>query len=239
MIVLEIWAAIDIRQGRVVTLRKGNPADAQTWDDSPLAAAERWEREGATGLHIVDLDGAFSEGSNLTAVESISRKSGIPVQVGGGIRTVAQAKALLDLGMARVILGTVAYNEPSVLKAMLPTLGPEKIVVALDYRNTQVVTKGWTSESSLNVLDALEKLEDSGVKTVLATAVEYDGTALGPDIETLRKLRASTRMKILASGGIRNLTDIRELEALWIDGAVVGKALYEGTLHLSEISQRA
>ena len=239
MIESEIWAAIDLRRGRVISLRKGNPADGLTWSDDPLAVANRWEREGATGLHVVDLDGALGEGSNRKVIESISRSSRIPVQVGGGIRTIAQAKELLELGIARVILGTVAYDEPSVLSNALRTLGSERIVVAADYKDDVIVTKGWTKESSLNVLEAIIALKTSGVKTVLATAVEFDGTALGPDVGMLRKIRASTRMKILASGGIRTLDDIRELQRIGIDGVIVGRALYEGKVRLGEIPQRA
>ena len=238
MIKSEIWAAIDLRRGRVVCLRRGNPADGLTWSEDPLTVANRWEREDATGLHVVDLDGALGQGSNRKVVESISRKSRIPIQVGGGIRTIAQAKELLELGIARVILGTVAHNEPSVLNNALRSLGSERIVVAADYRHGLIVTKGWTKQISLNILEAINALETSGVKTVLATAVEFDGTALGPDVGMLRKIRASTRMKILASGGIRALEDIRELQRIGIDGVVIGRALYEGTIRLAEISQR-
>lgn len=238
MIESEVWAAIDLRRGSVVSLRKGKPADGLTWSDDPLAVANRWEREGATGLHVVDLDGAFGEGSNRKVVESISRSSKIPVQVGGGIRTVAQAKELLELGVARVILGTVAYDEPSVLSNALRTLGSERIVVAIDYKDDVIVTKGWTKESSLNIFEAINALENSEVTTVLATAVEFDGTALGPDVNMLRKIRASTRMKILASGGIRTLDDIRELRRIGIDGVIVGRALYEGKIRLQEATQR-
>jgi phosphoribosylformimino-5-aminoimidazole carboxamide ribotide isomerase len=235
----KIWAAIDLYRGRVVSLRKGNPADRLTWSSNPLAIANRWEREGASGLHVVDLDGALGEGWNRKVIESISHNSKIPVQVGGGIRSIAQAKELLELGVARVILGTLAYDEPSVLVNALHTLGSERIVVAVDYRTGLIVTRGWTQESSLNVLEAIRHLETAGVKTVLATAVEFDSSALGPDFQMLGKIHASTEMKILASGGIRNLEDVRELERMGIDGAVVGRALYEGTIRLSENSQKA
>ena len=239
MIKLEIWAAIDLRRGRVVSLRRGNPEDSFTWRDNPLTVAERWEREGATGLHIVDIDAALSEGSNRKVIQSISRNSRIPVQVGGGIRTIAQAKELLELGITKVVLGTLAYQRPSILSSAVRTLGEEHIVVAVDYRGDVIVTEGWTKESALNVLGAISGHEAIGVRTVLATAVEFDSTALGPDFAMLRKIHASTAMKVLASGGIRDLDDIQELEAIGVDGAIVGRALYEGTLRLGEIFQRA
>ena len=236
---LEIWAAIDLRRGHVVSLRKGNPVDSFKWHDDPLTIAARWENEGATGLHIVDLDAALGEGSNRKVIESVSRNSRIPVQVGGGIRTTAQAEELLGLGITRVILGTVVYNQPSFLSNALRTLGSEHIVVAVDYRSGLIVTHGWTKESSLNVLEAIRAHEANAVKTVLTTAVELDGTALGPDLGMLRKIRTSTGMEVLASGGVRDLNDIRDLEAIGVDGAIAGRALYEETLHLREISQRA
>ncbi len=236
MITLEIWAAIDLRHGRVVTLHQGNPALGLTWNDGPLNIADRWEHEGATGLHVVDLDGALGDGSNQKLIESISRNSKIPVQVGGGVRTIARAEELLELGISRVILGTAAYDEHSILIDALHALGSDRLVVAVDYRDDVIVTKGWTKESSMNVLEAATALENYGVETILATAVEFDGTALGPDLETLRKIRSLTRMKILASGGIRSPQDIKELQRIGVDGAVVGRALYEGTVRMKEIS---
>ncbi len=238
MIELDIWAAIDLRHGHVVSLRKGDPAHSFTWSDNPLVVANRWEREGATGLHIVDLDGAFFEGSNRSVIESILRNSRIPVQVGGGIRSVAQGKELLDLGTTRIILGTVAYDEPSILRSALRTLGGANIVVSLDYRDDTIVTKGWREKSSLHVLEAAQALESEGVETVLATAVECDGVACGPDFEMLRRLRDSARLNILASGGIRNIRDIRDLQMIEIDGVVIGRALYEGTIRMSQIPQK-
>lgn len=237
MIELEIWAAIDLHRGRVVSLRKGKPADSSTWSDNPLSVAGRWEHEGATGLHIVDLDGALGEGSNRQVIEVISQSSRIPVQTGGGIRTVDQAKEFLELGIARVVLGTIAFTQPSVLNDLLFTLGSARVVIAADYRNNMIVTEGWTKETSVNIIEATKALETCGVKTILATAVELDGTALGPDFDVLRRIRALTRMKILASGGIRDLGDIKQLQRIGIDGLIVGRALYEGKLRLENIQQ--
>ncbi len=236
MIKLEIWAAIDLRHGRVVTLHQGNPATGRIWSHDPLTIANQWEHEGATGLHVVDLDAALGEGSNHKLIESIARNSKIPVQIGGGIRTIARAKELLELGTSRVILGTAAYDEQSILIEALHELGSERVVVAVDYRDNVIVTKGWTKKSSLNVPETVTALEKDGVKTILATAVEFDGTALGPDFGTLRKIRSSTSMKILASGGIRGPQDIEALQRITVDGAIVGRALYEGTVRMKEIS---
>lgn len=234
----EIWAAIDLRRGRVVSLRKGRPADIKMWSDDPLAFAQRWEREGASGLHIVDLNGALSTGSNTKVVESIVSCSKIPVQVGGGIRSTKDALRWLQQGAARVVLGTLAFGKPAALTEIVTKLGPDGIVVAADYRNGTIVTKGWTEQKPFKVLDAINDLEGKGIKTVLATAVDLDGMARGPDLETLQSIRVLTKISLLASGGIRTIDDVLELQRIGINGVIVGRALYEGTLHLSELSQR-
>jgi phosphoribosylformimino-5-aminoimidazole carboxamide ribotide isomerase len=232
----ETWAAIDLRRGQVVSLRRGNPADSRVWSDDPLSVAQRWELEGANGLHIVDLDAALSVGSNSKTIESAIRRSKIPVEVGGGIRRLRDAEKWIQQGAARVVLGTLAFGEPSALAEIVDRLGPERVVIGADYRNGMIVTKGWTEEKPLSVLDAIGNLENEGIKTILATAVDADGMAHGPDLETLRKIRAISKIRILASGGVRNVGDVLELRRIGIDGVVLGRALYEGTLQLTELS---
>ena len=234
----EIWAAIDLRRGSVVSLRKGNPADCDMWSNDPLAIAERWEREGASGLHIVDLDGAFGDGSNSKIVESITRHSKIPVQVGGGIRSTQDAQKWLQNGATRVVLGTLAFSDRDSFTDAVTRLGSERVIVAADYRNGTIVTKGWTEKKQLKVLDAINDLEGIGIKTVLATAVDLDGMALGPDVETLRSIRELSRISILASGGIRTVDDVLELERIGINGVIVGRALYDETFQLSGLRER-
>ncbi len=231
----EIWAAIDLQRGRVVSLRKGDPDQSMVWGNSPQSVVDRWEREGANGLHIVDLDGALETGSNRTAIESIVHHAKIPVQVGGGIRSEADVQRWLELGVARVVLGTLAYNDPPTLSKILKRYGSERIVVAVDYRSRMIVTKGWTKDEALGVPEAVDRLQAAGIRTVLATAVEFDGTATGPDVATLRSLRAATSMRILASGGVRTIDDVRELKRIGVDGVVIGRALYEGTISLPKL----
>jgi len=206
--------------------------------EGPLAAAERWKREGASGLHIVDLDAAFETGFNTSIVESIIQRVKVPIQLGGGLRTVEDVQRWLERGVDRVVLGTLAYQDPSTLSQLLRTYGPERIVVATDYRDGMVVTKGWTKKESLTIIEAVKRVEAMRVETVLATAVELDGTGQGPDIATLGRIRNSTSMRILASGGVRTKGDIEELRRTGIDGVVVGRALYEGTIRLAKLSLR-
>ena len=207
------------------------------WTDDPVGVAYRWGREGASGLHVIDLDGALETGSNRTAIESIIRQAKLPVQVGGGVRSQADVARWLELGANRVVVGTLAYNDRQMLDELLTRYGPERIVVAIDYRNGIIVTKGWTKQEGLKVLEAVKRLEAAGVRTVLATAVEFDGTAAGPDLPTLQGIRASTKMKMLASGGVRTILDVQELKRIGVDGVIIGRALYEGTIHLNEIDR--
>jgi len=142
----------------------------------------------------------------------------------------------LSIGVDRVIIGTLAYNDVPTLNAILSKYGPGRIIVTVDYRNGMIMTKGWTKNEGVPILDAVKRLQDSRVQTVLATAVEFDGGTRGPDFATLRTIRASTSMQILASGGVRTAADIRELERMGVEGVVVGRALYEGTIDLAQLN---
>jgi len=230
--VTEIWAAIDIHLGQVVSLRRGRPEESTLWNSNPVEAADRWQREGAYGLHLVDLNAALGDGSNRNIIELILHDAKIPVQVAGGIRGYEDAERWLAHGAKQIVLGTLAYENPSELRKIIATLGAEKIVVAVDYRNEMIVTHGWKRGRSLRVHEAISNLQAAGIKTVLATATELDGMASGPDLDTIRNIRSSTRMHILASGGIRTINDVHKLQQVGVDGVIAGRALYEGTLHL-------
>ncbi len=232
---VEVWAAIDLLRGRVVSLRRGDPTDRTEWSGDALEFARRWQTEGATGLHVVDLDGAFQTGSNRDTVESIVRIASIPVQVGGGIRTVMDAKRWLELGAQRVILGTLAYSSPSAVISIIDEFGSDRVVVALDYREGRVVTQGWTKTESLDLSEAITRLQTAHVETLLATAVQFDGTGAGPDWKTLQTLRGLTTMRILASGGVRTADDVNGLQRIGIRGVILGRALYDGTLSLADL----
>ncbi|HUI00703.1 MAG TPA: 1-(5-phosphoribosyl)-5-[(5-phosphoribosylamino)methylideneamino] imidazole-4-carboxamide isomerase [Nitrososphaerales archaeon] len=230
---MQLWAAIDILGGSVVTLRQGKESQKTSWKEGPLQSASRWEREGADGLHIIDLDAAFGRGSSKDVIRDIVDRAHIPVQVGGGVRSREAAEALLDWGVSRVILGTLAYAQPKILSVLLDDRGPEKFVVAADYSpEGKVMSKGWTSSVDISVFQAAKQLESAGVLTMLATSVGKDGTAKGPDVETTRRLCSSSKMRVLASGGIRDIDDLGELAKAGAAGAIIGRALYDGGIKL-------
>ena len=231
---MEIWAAIDLHLGRVVTLAQGEIGRATTWKADPRDTARRWASEGADGLHIIDLDAVFDSGSNLTIIKDIVAQSKIPVQLGGGIRNEEDAKNRLELGVSRVILGTLAHREPSILSRLLGNYGKERIVVAADYRDGMLVTNGWRENEGVPIMDAIKRFEGAGVDTALVTSVGNDGMAGGPDLGTLERICASTKLKILGSGGVRNARDIEEMGRVGAHGVVLGRALYQGTIKLSE-----
>jgi phosphoribosylformimino-5-aminoimidazole carboxamide ribotide isomerase len=229
---MEIWAAIDLHRGRAVTLVRGEMERATTWDGDPRETAKRWASEGADGLHIVDLDAVFDTGSNLSVVRDIVAQSRVPVELGGGIRSEEDARSRLGMGVSRVILGTLAYREPETLSRLLCEYGPDRIVVAADYRDGILVTKGWRESEGVRLIDALRRFEAAGAATALVTSVGNDGTGSGPDIETLRSVCASTRLRILGSGGVRDVRDLEAMRRAGAAGAVLGRALYQGTISL-------
>ncbi len=232
---LELWAAIDLLSGSVVTLKQGKEEMKTSWGEKASEVAARWEREGADGLHIIDLDAAFGKGSNRETILGIVSKAKIPVEVGGGVRSSAAVDSWLEAGAERVIVGTLAYREPETLAALLRKHGAEKIVVASDYLDGKVVTSGWTKSQGVSVLEAAKSFEAAGVVNLLATAVGQDGMAKGPDLKTLKALCvAGKRLKVIASGGIRNADDLREIKRRGAAGAVIGRALYDGGVRLGE-----
>jgi len=232
---LQLWAAIDLLSGSVVTLKQGKEEQKTTWEEGAVEVAARWEKEGADGLHIIDLDAAFGKGSNSKTISTILERAKIPVEVGGGVRSNTAAVSWLESGASRVILGTLAYKEPETLAELLKQQGPEKIVVASDYVDGRVVTSGWTTSQDMSVLAAARRFEAAGVLNLLTTAVGRDGMATGPDLDTLKVLCAfSKNLKVLASGGIRNLHDLVEIESRGATGAVIGRALYDGGVELGE-----
>ena len=222
-----------------MSLVKGRPQSPTEWVQSPVDAARRWEREGADGLHIVDLDRAFGSSSNEGAVSEILEAAGIPVQVGGGIRTVGDGLRLLAMGANRLVVGTLAFDSPHAMRELVETAGVDSVAVATDYREGKVLTHGWTKGGSVGLLEAAEYAHDLGVRTLVVTATERDGTGTGPDLETYGKLRKATKMTILSSGGVRSADDVGSLARLGVDGVILGRSLYDGSIRLSEVREGA
>lgn len=232
---LTLYPAIDLLGGKCVRLHQGDYAQAQIFDDDPLAAARRWQDAGAEWLHVVDLDGAL-EGhpKHLTVIEAIANATGLPIQVGGGLRTEADVAAAFDAGAARVILGTAAAREPAVLDTCL-TRWEDKIVVSVDSRGGQVTVAGWLEMVSESALDFATRMAGSGVRMLILTNVERDGTLAGTDTTSLAHLRSLLPdTALIAAGGLASLDDIRWLARAGMNGAVLGRALYAGALDLAD-----
>ena len=233
-----LYPAIDILEGKAVRLEQGDFERQKVYDADPLEAARRWVDEGARRLHVVDLDGA-REGRpvNLEHLQRIAAQSGVPVQFGGGLRSVRAVEDALAAGAWRVVVGTVAFTDPRELDAMVDHAG-EQLRIALDVRNGFVATAGWMSSTSTTAPDAAEMLKLRGAGGFVYTSVDRDGTMLGPDVEAVTRVcRASLPNPVIYSGGIGSLDDLRPLASLPLAGVIVGKALYEGRFTVEEASR--
>lgn len=235
---MEVIPALDLLDGRVVRLTRGDLRHTKVYDRAgdPLAIARMWVDEGAKTLHIIDLSGAFSRGNNRELILGIANSLEARVQVGGGIRDLKTAEALLDGGVHRVILGTMAFKEPNSLVRLLDNYGERRVAVALDYgERGQVMVGGWTTQTGRGVVEAMDFFKGFGVKFYLLTAIERDGTLRGSDRETIeRVISIEEEVNIMASGGINGLEDISALKKTGVYGVILGKALYEGKINLRE-----
>lgn len=234
MISLKIIPSIDIFNGKVVRFLKGNPETSVIYSDDPVAIAKKWVDQGADAIHVVDLDSAIgTDVNNLSYIEKIIETIEIPIQVGGGIRNFNYASSLFAKGVSKIVVGTLAFRYPPSIKRLIKTYGSEKIVIALDYLNETVVVKGWTASTGILLEDAITKFQNIGVNIFLMTSVERDGTLVGPDYQTLRKINEKYNVKLIASGGIRSVHDILHLGEIGVYGAIIGKALYEEKFNLN------
>lgn len=239
---MTIYPAIDLRKGRCVRLFQGKADQETVYYENPAEPAYIWRSEGATHLHVVDLDGAFNGSSaNLDAVRSILEVEGLKVQLGGGMRNEEAIERALSLGISRVIIGTRACSEPDWIGQLIKKFGPEKIVVGIDAKDGLVATKGWVETSKTEAIVLAQQLESLGARWIIHTDVATDGAMQGPNLEAQQKMAQSVpNCQVIASGGVTRESDIADLEKLAvqfpnIEGVIVGKALYEGTVLLKNL----
>ena len=232
-----LYPAIDIKGGAAVRLVQGDMSRETRYDDHPENAARRWASEGAAWLHVVDLDGAVAgEPRNLEAIGRILKTVTIPVQVGGGIRTVETAARILGLGVARVVLGTAALAEPDIVREAARRF-PERVVLGLDARDGKVAVRGWVETSAETAIDVALRFENLPLAAIVYTDIEVDGTLRGPNLAATEALARATRLPVIASGGIGSLVHIRRVAALepsGVAGVIVGRALYTGDVKLGD-----
>lgn|SRR5699024_326328 len=230
-----LFPAIDILDGKCVRLIQGDYNQEKIYSDSPVDMAQDWVDQGAEFIHIVDLDGAKTgERVNHTVIKQIAQNLNIPVQVGGGIRSMDTVRNLLDNGVSRVIIGTAAIQNPEFLKEAVSTYGG-KIAVSLDARNGFIATDGWTDTSEVKAIDLVKDLEQVGVQTIIYTDIAKDGMLQGPNFEELEAMNTATHVNVIASGGVSTVDDVKALRQMDMYGAIVGKALYDGTVQFKEL----
>ena len=238
-----IYPAIDLKDGQCVRLVQGRVENKTVYSDAPATVARSFQEQGASFLHIVDLDGAF-QGSphNLKAIEAIAAAIDISFQVGGGLRQLSDVEKLLALGASRVIIGTRAVSHPDFIANLLDKFGPERIVLGLDAKEGMVAVEGWVSTSSVTAIDFALQMKALGIQTAIYTDVSRDGLLQGPNLAAIKEMACSTGLDIIASGGVSSLDNIRalkELENDGVSGAIIGKALYDGKISLLDALKEA
>ncbi len=232
-----LYPAIDILDGRTVRLAQGDYERSTSYEEDPVAAARRWEADGARWLHVVDLDGAREGGPrNLDQVRRIVAAVGAPIQLGGGLRDSKRVEEAISAGVERVVLGTTAARDPDVAEA-IAAAHPERVLVSVDARQGRVAAQGWTERSRMTPSELITELADRGVRRFIYTPVEVDGLMQGPDLDSLRPLAEATEAELIYSGGVGSLEDLRALADLGlpnVGGVIVGRALYEGRFSVAE-----
>ncbi len=237
----ELIPAVDLKGGKCVRLQEGVASRSTEYSDDPVAVALHWEAQGATRLHLVDLDGAFSgQTAHREIAKSIFRSLKIPVEFGGGLRTLDQIEEILDLGAERAILGTVAAERPDVVQEAVRR-HPDSIVVGIDARRGNVALRGWTDVTALTAVELALRMKSLGVRRVIYTDVARDGMLRGVNIEETENLCLQSGMRVIASGGVSGIEDVRELwerRACGIEGVILGRALYDGKLDFGDLRKK-
>lgn len=233
-----IYPAVDLHAGQVVRLQQGKRHQMVKYTMDPEVAANEWIKQGATWLHVVNLDGAFGDDSqsNIDALKNIISVSNgsTSIQFGGGLRDLASIDHIFSLGVSRVILGTVAVENPALMRYALRTFGAHKIFLGVDAENGFVKISGWEEKTQISPHDLIHQFLSDGLETIIYTNIKRDGMGTGVDIDSSKQIIEDTGLNVIASGGVANLQDIKEVKLAGLDGVIVGKALYDGNVNLAE-----
>jgi len=230
---MKIIPAIDLMNGQVVRLYKGDPKQKTVYSDNPVEIAKKWEANGADMLHIVDLDATLGIGSNLSIIKKILEKISIPVEVAGGLRDESLILDVVKISN-RVVIGTLAFKDKELVKKLLLSLGPDKIVISVDHKDGEIVIRGWQESAGIKLIDAIKEFLAMGFTEFLLTNVNRDGTLEGPDLEFLEQACQLDNANVIASGGISNVADIKDVKEKNAFGVILGKALYENKISIEE-----
>ena len=229
-----VFPAIDLRQGRCVRLYQGDYARETVFSENPVEVALKWKSYGATRLHIVDLDGAATgKLHNLNIIEEIVKQSGLSVQLGGGIRDETTVEKLTAIGIKRIILGTVAIEQPDIIEKLCRTYS-ESLIIGIDARDGFVATHGWQKGTAVTALELGQKMADIGIQRILYTDIKRDGTLTEPGFDAISELVSNVGLPVIAAGGISALSHLEKLRKIGVEGAIIGKALYTNHINLKE-----
>ena len=230
---MKVIPAIDLMNGQVVRLYKGDPKQKTVYSDNPIEIAKKWEADGADMLHIVDLDATLGIGSNLGVIKKILGEISIPVEVAGGLRDESLILDVIKISN-RIVLGTLAFKDKELLKKLLLSLGPEKIVISVDHIDGEIVIHGWQDKIGIKLIDAIKEFLEMGFTEFLLTNVSRDGTMAGPDLKFLEQACNLDKTNVIASGGISNVNDVSDVKKKNAFGVILGKALYENKISIEE-----
>ena len=231
-----IFPAIDIKDKKCVRLTQGHFDKVNVYGEDPSLMAKKWADDGAEFIHVVNLNGSRDEiGINDETLSKVAKSVDVPIQVGGGIRDEKRVKELLDLGINRVIVGTMAIENKELLKELIEKYKADKIVVSIDAKNGKVATHGWEKVSDIDSVDLCKELEQIGVKTIVYTDISKDGMLEGPNFDIYKELSQKTSLDIIASGGVTSIDDVKRLLDMNMYGAIIGKALYDNRIDLKEV----
>ena len=232
---MQLYPAIDMKNGKCVRLTQGLFDNVRVYGDSPADMAKLWVSQGATFLHLVDLDGALAGHSvNESAIRAVVQQVDVPVELGGGLRSIEAVKSMLDLGVSRCIIGTKAAERPEFIRELVDAFGPERIVAGVDAKEGMVAVDGWERTSEMTASDLCLKMKEYGVQHIVYTDISRDGMLSGPNVTYTKMLTEKTGLDVIASGGVSCMEDLDMLYENGISGVIIGKALYENKIHLTE-----